>query len=70
MQLVSHNVVHLELPWNPSRLDQRTGRVWRTRQTKPVNCYYIVSNGGIEQHIQGILDNKRNIRDLAIGEIV
>ena len=70
LQLVSHNVVHLELPWNPSRLDQRTGRVWRTRQTKPVNCYYIVSNGGIEQHIQGILDNKRNIRDLAIGGIV
>lgn len=70
LQLVSHNVVHLELPWNPSRLDQRTGRVWRTRQTKPVNCYYIVSNGGIEQHIQGILGDKRNIRDVTLGGLV
>jgi len=70
LQLVSHNIVHLELPWNPSRLDQRTGRVWRTRQTKPVNCYYLVSNGGIEQHIQEILTTKRDIRNATLNALV
>lgn len=70
LQLVSHNIVHLELPWNPSRLDQRTGRVWRTRQTNPVNCYYIVSNGGIEQRIKSVLDDKRNIRNSTLNDLV
>jgi SNF2 family DNA or RNA helicase len=70
LQLVSHNIVHLELPWNPSRLDQRTGRVWRIRQTKPVNCYYLVSNGGIEQHIQEILTTKRDIRNATLNALV
>lgn len=70
LQLVSHNIVHLELPWNPSRLDQRTGRVWRIRQTNPVNCYYIVSNGGIEQRIKTVLDDKRNIRTTTLNDLV
>ena len=30
-------VVHFELPWNPSRLEQRAGRVDRLGQTKPVH---------------------------------
>ena len=70
LQLVSSNIVHLELPWNPSRLDQRTGRVWRIRQTQPVNCYYIVSNGGIEQHIQNVLNDKRHIRTVTLEDLV
>ena len=70
LQLVSNNIVHLELPWNPSRLDQRTGRVWRIGQTKPVNCYHIVSNGEIELNIQNTLENKRNIRTSTLEDLV
>lgn len=70
LQLVSHNIVHLELPWNPSRLDQRTGRVWRIGQTKPVNCYHIVSNGEIELNIKNTLENKRNIRTSTLEDLV
>lgn len=70
LQLVSNNIVHLELPWNPSRLDQRTARVWRIRQTKPVNCYYIVSNGQIEKNIQELLATKRNIRNSTLSALV
>ena len=70
LQLVSNNIVHLELPWNPSRLDQRTARVWRIRQTKPVNCYYIVSDGDIENRISNILNTKRDLRNSTLENFV
>ena len=62
LQLVSNNVLHLELPWNPSKLDQRTGRVYRTRQTKPVTAYYLVSLDTIETSIESLLKSKRDTR--------
>lgn len=62
LQLVSNTVLHLELPWNPSKLDQRTGRVYRLQQTKPVNAYYLVSLNTIEISIENLLKSKRDIR--------
>ena len=70
LQLASCNIVHLELPWNPSKLDQRTGRVYRLLQTKPVSCFYLVSDGGIETQIAGLLTSKREIRELTLKELV
>lgn len=69
LQLVSCNIVHLELPWNPSKLDQRTGRVYRLMQKKPVTCHYLVSNGGIEKQIENLLISKREIRELTLKEL-
>lgn len=62
LQLVANNVLHLELPWNPSKLDQRTGRVYRLLQTKPVEAFYLVSNDTIENSIETLLTSKRDIR--------
>lgn len=70
LQLAACNIVHLELPWNPSKLDQRTGRVYRLLQTKPVSCWYLVSDGGIEVQIAGLLTSKREIRELTLKELV
>ena len=37
------NLFHFDLPWNPSRLEQRNGRIDRKLQTKPeVFCHYFV----------------------------
>ena len=35
-------VVHVELPWNPARLEQRMGRVDRIGQRRTVHAYYLV----------------------------
>lgn len=70
LQLAACNIVHLELPWNPSKLDQRTGRVYRLLQTKPVSCWYLVSDGPIELQIAGLLTSKREIRELTLKELV
>lgn len=69
LQLVCSNVLHSELPWNPSRLDQRTGRVYRLLQKKDVSVYYLISNGAIELQIQKLLTEKREIRTLTLKDL-
>lgn len=36
-----HRLYHLELPWNPNRLEQRNGRIDRHGQTKPPQIAYL-----------------------------
>jgi len=41
LQRACRRVVHLELPWNPNRLEQRNGRVDRYGQAKPPIIRYL-----------------------------
>jgi superfamily II DNA or RNA helicase len=41
LQRCCHRVVHLELPWNPNRLEQRNGRVDRYGQTVSPQIRYL-----------------------------
>ena len=37
------DLFHIDLPWNPARLEQRNGRIDRTLQTSPeVRCHYFL----------------------------
>jgi superfamily II DNA/RNA helicase len=63
---VATYVVHLDLPWNPARLDQRTARAHRIGQTRGVSVTYLVSETGIERGIEGTLHQKRAIRQAAL----
>ncbi len=43
LQRHCHDLVHFDLPWNPSRLEQRNGRIDRKLQPSPiVTCRYFV----------------------------
>ncbi|AUX47346.1 SNF2 family helicase [Sorangium cellulosum] len=59
-------VVHLDLPWNPARLDQRTGRAHRLGQARNVSVIYLCAEAGIERGIEGTLAGKRAIRAAAL----
>jgi hypothetical protein len=38
-----HDLIHVDLPWNPARLEQRNGRIDRKLQPSPqVWCRYFV----------------------------
>lgn len=40
-----HRLIHMEIPWNPNRLEQRNGRIDRYGQTKPPLIHHFVSAG-------------------------
>jgi len=65
LQVASY-VIHLDLPWNPGRLDQRTARAHRLGQTRGVSVTYLCAEGGIERAIEGILAQKRGMRGAAL----
>jgi hypothetical protein len=44
-------IVHFELPWNPARLEQRTGRVDRLGQTRPVHEVLLVARDTAERTV-------------------
>jgi hypothetical protein len=59
-------VIHLDLPWNPGRLDQRTARAHRLGQTRGVSVTYLCAATGIERGIEGTLAGKRMVRSAAL----
>jgi hypothetical protein len=48
-------VVHVDLPWSPTTLAQRVGRVDRIGQTRPVRVWLLTSAGGHEETIVAAL---------------
>jgi superfamily II DNA or RNA helicase len=65
LQVASY-VIHLDLPWNPARLDQRNGRAHRLGQTRGVSVTYLCAQDGIERGIEGTLSGKRAVRSAAL----
>jgi superfamily II DNA or RNA helicase len=56
-------VIHLDLPWNPARLEQRIARAWRKHQTRPVQVIYLVTEGSIEHRMIPLLAGKQALAD-------
>ncbi len=61
-------VVHLELPWNPVRLEQRVGRVDRIGQRRTVHAVHLVAGGtGEEQVLARLALRARRAREALAG---
>lgn len=45
LQRHCHRLVHLEIPWNPNRLEQRIGRIDRHGQRQSPEIFHFVSEG-------------------------
>jgi len=63
---VATYVIHLDLPWSPARLDQRTARAHRMGQTRGVSVIYLCAESGIEWGIEKMLGGKRNVQAAAL----
>lgn len=44
-----HRIIHMEIPWNPNRLEQRNGRLDRHGQTQDVLVHHFVTKGFRDQ---------------------
>jgi SWI/SNF-related matrix-associated actin-dependent regulator 1 of chromatin subfamily A len=54
----SCNLIHIEFPWTPGQLLQRTDRVHRIGQKNVVKIYYLVAINTIEEKIIELLNKK------------
>ncbi|MGH9444459.1 MAG: SNF2-related protein, partial [Terriglobia bacterium] len=52
-------VVNFEPPWNPARLEQRIGRVYRMGQTRSVQVIHLLTENSIEERVWETLRLKR-----------
>ncbi|GAB2540969.1 helicase-related protein [Rufibacter soli] len=57
----ANNVINFDMPWNPARLQQRIGRVWRYGQEQEVNCFnFFVTNSISDQRVLESLNQRIN----------
>jgi hypothetical protein len=52
-----------DMPWNPAVFEQRSGRIYRLGQTKPVDVYALIAASGIESRIASIVGDKKALFD-------
>ena len=65
LQRHCHDLFHFDLPWNPSRLDQRNGRIDRKLQpADEVYCrYFVFTQRSEDRVLQVLVDKVERIRE-------
>lgn len=65
----AHNLVNFDLPWNPTRIEQRIGRVHRIGQRSPVHVHTLTLSGTVEEYVLDVLTEKIDLFEAVIGEV-
>lgn len=64
------DLFHYDVPWNPSRLEQRNGRIDRTLQPSPeVRCHYFVYSQRAEDEVLDTLARKVDVITRELGSL-
>lgn len=64
------DLFHYDVPWNPSRLEQRNGRIDRTLQPAPeVRCHYFVYAQRAEDEVLDTLARKVDVITRELGSL-
>jgi superfamily II DNA or RNA helicase len=70
LQAHCHNLFHFDVPWNPSRLEQRNGRIDRKLQPNDiVYCHYFVYTQRVEDRILQVLVRKTETINKELGSL-
>ena len=70
LQAHCHNLFHFDVPWNPSRLEQRNGRIDRKLQPAPtVYCHYFVYEQRPEDRVLQALVRKTETIRTELGSL-
>ena len=64
-----HICVNYDLPWNPMRVEQRVGRVYRYGQDKVVQVYHFFNKGTIEDKVQAYFEDRLHRAALALAQV-
>jgi superfamily II DNA or RNA helicase len=64
------DLFHIDMPWNPARLEQRNGRIDRTLQPEPeVRCHYFVYPARTEDRVLQTLIRKIDTVQRELGSL-
>ncbi|MCB9756613.1 MAG: DEAD/DEAH box helicase, partial [Myxococcales bacterium] len=70
LQAYCSDLFHIDIPWNPSRLEQRNGRIDRTlQQADEVRCHYFVVPARAEDHVLETLVRKIDTVQRELGSV-
>jgi superfamily II DNA or RNA helicase len=64
-----HVCVNYDLPWNPMRVEQRVGRVYRYGQDKVVQVYNFFNKGTVEELVQSYFEDRLDRAAKAISQV-
>jgi SNF2 family DNA or RNA helicase len=64
----ANHVYHYDRWWNPAVENQATDRAYRIGQNQDVHVYKFITNGTLEEGIDQMIDQKKNLSDKVIGE--
>jgi ERCC4-related helicase len=64
-----HICVNYDLPWNPMRVEQRVGRIYRFGQEKVVQVYNFFDKGTIEEQVQSYFEHRLDHAARAIAKV-
>jgi non-specific serine/threonine protein kinase len=62
------HVIHFDRWWNPAVEDQATDRAYRVGQSKNVLVHKFVTQGTMEERIDGLLSEKRGLAEEVLGQ--
>jgi Helicase conserved C-terminal domain/SNF2-related domain len=70
LQAFCADLFHIDLPWNPARLEQRNGRIDRTLQPQPeVRCHYFIYSARPEDRLLETLVRKIEVVQRELGSL-
>lgn len=61
-----HNLIHIDLPWTPAKVEQREGRIDRITQTESMYIVKLIAKDSFDEHVANILEMKQKEFDKAI----
>ncbi len=64
-----HICVNYDLPWNPMRVEQRVGRIYRYGQDKVVQVYHFFSKGTVEDKVQSYFEDRLDRAAIALARV-
>jgi len=62
------NVIHFDLWWNPAIENQATDRAYRIGQRNDVIVYRLLTQGTLEEKINNMITNKKELAKLAVSK--
>ena len=61
-------IIHYDLPWSISKMEQREGRAHRIGQTSNLTVYRLIAQGTVDEYVLKVLHKKNKLSEDILGD--